>query len=498
MFCIKCGKKFEKPGICRFCGEDNTVVSENTYSGSPEIYFLLRDEAEVLSEILNADNDKNDTIEKVNEIAYAAEPEISHNNVDVQIHEEPAQEAEPETEEPAAEEPVIGESGVIELDIEDPVIDDPIEFSEPVLPEKEEIPYYGDEEPEMYEQGISPYDKFQKYKRWTVIALVAVLIVILLILLITSCGGDSKDKKKKSGSGKGDSSAVTTEVAETTSVTATTTTTTVTTTTTAPPEADDGSVKAAVVKNNAVNATVAADIASLLEKEGYKCTDVDLSVDDISSYDMVILPMPESDLNDVQIGNLNKFLKMENKNLLYIPSMSGKETANINGFLAEWDIGADNEGDVFFNSTPGSYKNESLEGDGYRIMVSVADNGVVGGADYSYADICAPDTKEVYDLGQKDNINVTKVLAIPEDSVLIIKELTALAKENGNVYSRGAVLIAEDVNNDSSHVIVFGSAPMFSSAYTNNAEFANKDVILGILNTAVGKASDSFSEGAGN
>lgn len=493
MFCIKCGKKFEKPGICRFCGEDNTVVSENTYSGSPEIYFLLRDEAEVLSEILNADNDKNNKTETVQEIVPVSEPEISRNDADVQIHEKPAQKAEPEI-----EEPVTGESGIIELDIEDPVIDDPIEFSEPVLPEKEEITYYGDEEPEMYEQGISPYDKFQKYKRWTVIALVAVLIVILMILLITSCGGDSKDKKKKSGSGKGDSSAVTTEVTETAAVTTTTAQTTVTTTTTAPPEADDGSIKAAVVKNNAVDATVAADIVSLIEKEGYKCTDVDLSVDDISNYDMVILSMPENDLNDVQIGKLSKFLKMENKNLMYIPSMSGKETANINGFLAEWDIGADNEGNVFYNSTPGYYKNESLDGDGYRIMVSVADNAAVSGADYSSADICTPDTKEIYDLGLKDNINVTKVLAIPEQSTLIIKELTALAAENSNVYSRGAVLIAEDVNNTSSHVIVFGSGPMFSSAYTGSDQYANKDVILGILNTAVGKASDSYSEGAGN
>ncbi len=498
MFCIKCGKKFEKPGICRFCGEDNTVVSENTYSGSPEIYFLLRDEAEVLSEILNADNDKNDKIEKVQGIMPVAEPKISRDDADVQIHEEPVQEAEPVIEELPAEEPVRGESGIIELEIEDPVIEDPIEIPEPVLPEKEEIPYYDDEEPEMYERGISPYDKFQKYKRWTVIALIAVLIVILMILLITSCGGDSKDKKKDSGSGKGNSSAVTTEVPETTAVTTTTAQTTAVTTTTAPPEVDDGSIKAAVVNSSTSNVNIVTEIKSLLEKNGYKCTDVDLSADDISNYDMVILPMPENDLNDVQIGKLSKFLKMENKNLLYIPSMSGKETANINGFLAEWDIGADNEGDVFFNSTPGSYKNEGLEGDGYRIMVSVADIGAVGGADYSSADICAPDTKEVYDLGQKDNINVTKALAIPENSMLIIKELTAPAKENGNVYSRGAVVIAEDVNNDSSHVIVFGSAPMLSDAYINSDQYANKDVILGILNTAVGKASDSSSEGAGN
>jgi len=483
MFCIKCGKRLEKSGICRFCGEDNTVISENTYSGSPEIYFLLRDKEELLSEILNDDTEKH---EIDIELETAPEPEITIESDDAQISENIEPEDELVAEEDAPAEPEINET-----EIEEPaVIPEPVSRFKNITPDK-------NDDEEIINYSLSPYDRFAKYKRWTVIALVALLAVILLILLITSCGSDGRDKKKKSGSGKDNASAVTTDIPETTVTTTAVQTTAVTTTTTAQ-EVDDGSVKAAVVKNDPSNADIAADIISLLGKNGYTCTDVDLSADDISKYDMVILPMPEEDLNDVQIGKLNKFLKMENKNLLYIPSMTEKETANINGFLAEWDIGADNDGDVFFNSTPGKYKNEGLEGDGYRIMISVADNGAVGGADYSSADICAPDTKEIYDLGLKENINVTKVLALPENSMLIIKELTAPAAENGNVYSRGAVLIAEDVSNDSSHVIVFGSSPMFSSTYTGSNQYANKDVILGILNTAVGKASDNSSEETAN
>lgn len=483
MFCIKCGKKLEKPGICRFCGEDNTIVSENTYSGSPEIYFLLRDKEEVLSEILNADTEKNEIDIKVE---TAPEPEITTENADIQISENTEPEDEPVTEEEAP-----AETEINETEIEEPAV-----IPEPVSRFKNIIPDKNDDE-EIINYSLSPYDRFAKYKRWTVIALVALLAVILLILLITSCGSDGKDKKKNSGSGKDNASAVTTDIPETT-VTTTAVKTTAVTTTTAPQEVDDGSVKAAVVKNNPENAQLASDIVSLLGKNGYTCTDVDLSADDMSRYDMVILPMPVSDLSDEQIGKLRNFLKNENKNLLYIPALTGADTPKLNSFLAEWDIGADNEGNVFFNSTPGYYKNDGLDGDGYRIMVSVADNGAVGGADYSSADICAPDTKEIYDLGQKENINVTKVLALPENSMLIIKELTAPAAENGNVYSRGVVLIAEDVSNDSSHVIVFGSSPMFSSTYTGSDQYANKDVILGILNTAVGKASDSSSEETGN
>ena len=39
---------------------------------------------------------------------------------------------------------------------------------------------------------------------------------------------------------------------------------------------------------------------------------------------------------------------------------------------------------------------------------------------------------------------------------------------------------------------------MFSSTYTGSDQYANKDVILGILNTAVGKASDNSSEETAN
>lgn len=44
MFCMKCGKKLENPGICRSCGADNGVRGENNYFKSPEIELLLRDD----------------------------------------------------------------------------------------------------------------------------------------------------------------------------------------------------------------------------------------------------------------------------------------------------------------------------------------------------------------------------------------------------------------------------------------------------------------------
>lgn len=455
MFCLKCGKKLEKPGICRFCGEDNTIVSEDTYSGSPEIYVLLRDEEEILSEILNDGSDIIDiplVSEPEPEIVFAAADEHIYANT------EPAEESEPEE----------------EADVPDYAVY-----------EKEEAPCYKETEPEL-----SLYDKFIRYKRWIVIALAAVLVIILFILIMSSCGG-GKDKNRDSDSVSVNSSESTTNAPETTSVSETTAITATVTTTTAPPEVDDGSVRVAVVKNNPENTDIASNIISILDDNGYSCKDVDLSSDDLNSYDMVVIPMPTSDLGDAQIGKLRNFLGAENKNLVYIPAFSGADTPKLNSFLAEWDIGADNEGNAFYNSTPGYYKNEYLDNDGYKIIVSVSDSGAVGGADYSSADICAPDTKEIYDLGQKDSVNVKNILAIPENSTLYIKELIAPATEKSNAYNRGAVLISEDVNNDSSHVIVFGSSVMFSSKYTSDSQYANNDVILGILNNAAGVTADS-------
>ncbi len=458
MFCLKCGKKLEKPGICRFCGEDNTIVSEDTYSGSPEIYVLLRDEEEILSEILN---DGSDIIDIA--LDPEPEPEILRSSDDEQIYENTELAEEAETEE------------------------------EDVVPayaayEKEEAPYYKETEPKL-----SLYDRFMKYKRWIVIALAAFLVVILFILIMSSCGGD-KDKNKDSDSVSVNSSEYTTKTPETTTASETTAITTAVTTTTASQNEDDGIINVAVVKNNPENAEIASNIVAILEKNGYVCKDEDLSVDDMSSYDMVVIPMPTSDLSDAQIGKLRKFLETEDKNLVYIPALSGANTPKLNSFLEEWDIGADNEGNAFFNSTPGCYQNNGLADDGYRIMLTVDDAQSAGGADYSSADICAPDTKEIYDLGKKDNINVTRVLGIPENSMLIIKELTAQATENSTPANRGAVVIAEDVNNDSSHVVVFGSSVMFSSEYTSDNQYANMDVILGILNNVAGVTAD----GSGN
>ncbi|MBR3760255.1 MAG: Gldg family protein [Ruminococcus sp.] len=457
MFCLKCGKKLEKPGICRFCGEDNTIVSEDTYSGSPEIYVLLRDEEELLSEILN---DGSDIIDIA--LETSPEPEVLHAAVDEQIYENTEPAEEPETEEKAY-------------------------VPAYAAYKNDEASYYKETE-----SKLSLYDRFLKYKRWIVIALAAFLVVILFILMLSSCG-DSKDKNKNSDSAAVNSSEETTKAPETTSVSETTAITTITTTT-ALQEENDGTVNVAVVKNNPENADIAADIVSIFENNGYVCKDEDLSSDDISAYDMVVIPMPTSDLSDTQIGKLRKFLETEDKNLVYIPALTGANTPKLNSFLEEWDIGADNEGNAFFNSTPGCYQNNGLADDGYRIMLTVDDAQSAGGADYSSADICAPDTKEIYDLGKKDNINVTRILGIPENSMLIIKELTAQATENSSPSNRGAVVIAEDVNNDSSHVIVFGSGVMFSSEYTSDNQYANKDVILGILNNVAGVTAD----GSGN
>lgn len=84
-------------------------------------------------------------------------------------------------------------------------------------------------------------------------------------------------------------------------------------------------------------------LVTLLDKNGYEYTPVDILTDEISpdEYDMAVLPAPVNDLTEDCVKKLEDFLYNSgnlDKNLIYIADILQRKTPNIDAFLEVWGI----------------------------------------------------------------------------------------------------------------------------------------------------------------
>lgn len=470
MFCIKCGKKLERPGLCRFCGEKNTTVSEHNYFKSPEIELLLRDDEDFLLMKGNAAPHKDMRQENVQ-----TKPKSAVRN---------APDAAKKSDLTAAEKKIVPAAKA---------------------PESTVPPKYGQSVPAAARAAVSEtrsmsYDSKSSGKRRIIAAcalLIAAAAVVTGIILVKNkkekndgdrssvSSSDSRNDREEPTDILGD----TTLPGETPAAAETTTagSTSATEMTTDPeeatePEQEKGPIRVAVISAYSSGNNIVNDMKNSLftEANGFVCNDLNIAEEEIDpqNYDMIVLPMPTTDFAPEQIEKLEKFLEDDNKNLLYIPAMSDVETANINKFLEEWDIEVGDTG-FLYNESDGCYINDenSAYNYGYNIRLSVDDE--------KSTDIIAPMTKEI--TADDSSKRITKVLKAPDQSK--IAEISGKDAE-GKADDRCAAVIAASDDNKN-HIIVFGSSEMFSSKYIDKEQYANKDVILGILKTAAGRESSS-------
>ena len=226
----------------------------------------------------------------------------------------------------------------------------------------------------------------------------------------------------------------------------------------------------------------------LLEKNGYICTDIDISTDEISpeDYDLIVIPMPQTDFDSRIIEKLSDFLYNDGnygKNLLYIPDFTITGLDNIDEFLADWSIDVtDNivaDNDNFFSATSAfgstDVKAVPVESDDYSGFKDNSKISIPFSPELSILtknnDAVAQAVIQSYDTAISYDKNDTPVSSGPIDLGVVSKKETSVGT---SVYT--------------SRVFVLGSAlSLQNSLLTRTRLNDNAVTFLRILNTMTGK-----------
>lgn len=102
-----------------------------------------------------------------------------------------------------------------------------------------------------------------------------------------------------------------------------------------------------IYSSTSANVYAMAAMQSLLDDNGYDISELDMVTDtlDTEAYDILVLPAPAVDLTTDAITKLRDFLYNDGdlgKQLVYIADFTQSSTPNLDAFLKEWNIVADN------------------------------------------------------------------------------------------------------------------------------------------------------------
>ncbi|MBR4628420.1 MAG: GldG family protein [Ruminococcus sp.] len=236
----------------------------------------------------------------------------------------------------------------------------------------------------------------------------------------------------------------------------------------------------------------------LLTKNGYFCTDVDLSTDELDAekYDMIVIPMPEVDFDPAVIEKLNNFLYNDGqygKKMLYFSSAMTSNIPNITEFLADWSIGV-NENSVVVD------QEKSMENNYFVIQVKQADTEEAGEKVSGGSLKCAAGiAQEVLQLNN-NNEAVTAEILKTYSSAFNVDIATNEQKDSGSEKSIGVVARKrkqignklDDYKIVESNVMVIGCGTITSSKYLVQTNlYSNTRVLLNAINKMTGKETDT-------
>ena len=225
----------------------------------------------------------------------------------------------------------------------------------------------------------------------------------------------------------------------------------------------------------------------LLSKNGYDCTDVDISTDEISpaDYELLVIYAPTVDFNENIIKKLNDFLYNDGKydrNLIYVPDFSATNFPNIDEFLADWSLKVENNLIVDEVKAFGTATN---------IIVNISDSESVGTLPNEKLPIVSPYTRELTQL-KKNNEDVVKEVLKSYDSAYTA-DITDSNAERGEQGERSVVLLSqkqrtEQISTYTSSLLLIGSPYMFDrTVIQQNSTYNNANVLLNTINTMTGK-----------
>lgn len=225
----------------------------------------------------------------------------------------------------------------------------------------------------------------------------------------------------------------------------------------------------------------------LLTKNGYDCTDVDITLDELDTekYDMVVLAVPSYDLGEESIAKLSNFLYNGGKydrNMVYFPGVEQTNLPNIAEFLADWSIKVENSlilDDSYMDNT--------------NIVLSVSDMEAVGSLPSETLPIVAPYAREISIIKKNNDDIVSQVLSSSDKSYT--RDMLDQNAEPGAEGARAVAVLtkkqaAEQFNVYTSSLLVIGSSFMADDLLiTQNNTYNNANVLVNMFNTMTGKES---------
>lgn len=232
---------------------------------------------------------------------------------------------------------------------------------------------------------------------------------------------------------------------------------------------------------------------TLLTKNGYFCTDIDIAKDELKTedYDMVVIPMPGNDFDENIIEKLSSFLYNNNtygKDLLFIADPIASELPNINEFLESWNI-------AISTNTVIQDREKFMGNNTYALQVQTAESEYTENIPKNSLYLVAPTAQEIQILTRNNDCGVDAVLQTFETASNIDmsteKKVGDTGVKNIGVIASRTVQIS-NFEYGNARVMVLGCGLMTrSDILVQNNLYNNSNVLLGILNTMTGKETDT-------
>lgn len=235
----------------------------------------------------------------------------------------------------------------------------------------------------------------------------------------------------------------------------------------------------------------------LLMKNGYDCTEIDISTDEIKpeDYDMVVVFAPSVDFNENIIQKLSDFLYNDgnyDKNMVYVPDGSKTNLPNIEEFLADWSIKVENQLIYDDENSIGSdmFGRRQVQ----NIIADISSPEDVGTLPSEKLEIVAPASRVLSPISKNNEDIVTEVLKSRNTSYTIdMDNYDPNDPQYGAEEARTIVMLskkqrADEFERHTSSLLVVGSAGMFNNQLiVQNTSFNNASVLINIMNTMTGK-----------
>lgn len=239
------------------------------------------------------------------------------------------------------------------------------------------------------------------------------------------------------------------------------------------------------------------NLSSLMDKNGYQITAVDIMNEELSpeNYDMVILPAPINDLTESCIKKLEDFLYNNgnlDKDMIYIADVRQYVTPNIDEFLEVWGIKV-GDSIVYESDDSKSQVVTTMSGQIYAPVAQISDSTYSEGLSNTKLPIVAPLSRPVELLFDTNVDRTTSAVLQTSDTAFLYPldlqtaeedQAMAEAAQNGDSAETGATEEPTefDERNAEHSVQNIMAVATKSNMDSNNVEHKNNVMVIGGVN----------------